>query len=209
MVRDASIGDLLSIVDVHIKCFPNIFSSHLGVSSKGRILEKYYETFLMASPDLFKVSIDNDNHVVGYVIGYESEKSDIEKSFIKHTFIEVTLYTLFLLLKLDKTAWSKILKIFSRRSVHTEEIHAFQYEKVPVTSSVCLFTICVLPDYRGRNVAVELQESFWKSASMMNRDVCFLSCEKSNIRANAFYNKHNYCCYKIIDDKEIIYAKQL
>lgn len=61
MIKNANIDDLNKVAKVHIRCFPDSFSTQLGE----KILLKYYLEYFKENPELFYVALDNDK-IIGF-----------------------------------------------------------------------------------------------------------------------------------------------
>ena len=113
---------MLEIAKVHIKCFPNSFSSSL----KANLISKYYLTFLNSYPDLFLVARDQER-IVGFVMGYPVDKGNQANAFLKNNFFRFVCRLLIQLIKIDKRAWKKVLTF--RKKQHVESVSSFDAEK--------------------------------------------------------------------------------
>lgn len=62
MIRQATKKDLKAIANVHIKCFPDSFSSKLGEI----LLTRFYNEYLSVVPELFLVAENDAQEIVGF-----------------------------------------------------------------------------------------------------------------------------------------------
>ena len=99
-IRNAGMEDLNQIAQTHIECFPNSFSTALGVP----LLKKFYLQYLKEYPDLFWVAVDDDC-IAGFCMGYLLDRGSCNRSFAKHNIVPLALRYLLLLIKGNKKAW--------------------------------------------------------------------------------------------------------
>jgi len=100
-----------------------------------------------------------------------------------------------------------LLKI--KRFFIKKEKYVVQNEEIDKTSfkdKASLLSICVLPDFRGKNVAQQLLDEYHKMVLSKNRKLCLLSVFTDNVQAIRFYEKNKYLIYKK-NSYSIVYAK--
>lgn len=201
MVRQAKLSDLSNIAAVHMKCFPDSFSTCLG----GKLLEKFYSEYIKDVPELFLVCEDEKKNIVGFCMGYYMEKNDYSRSFLKHNFFSICFKFLGRLLCGDKRAWKKLKKNKDVKWVlKDEKIH-----KIPNEKKGDLLSICVLNTYRGKGYASDLINSYEQVLAKRGRKICILSVETDNGRGVGFYEKQGYTVYGEAGKIKRTYAKKL
>ena len=60
-----------------------------------------------------------------------------------------------------------------------------------------ILSICVLPEYRGLNIASRLVSEFVQTSKEKQCKACLLTVEDNNLRAISFYNKMGFEVYSI------------
>lgn len=197
MIREATEADLNRIAEVHIKCFPNSFSTSLGRS--GHLLERLYSEYMADNPELFLVAEDDNKEIIGFCMGYYCEKNDYQIKFLKHNLFRICGRMFVLLVSFNSKAWKKIASFFTKPKccIVDETV-----ELTPLVKRGDLLSICVLPEYRGNGSAVELITKYHTILKEHNREICILTVENSNDRGIAFYKKNGYCPYKAIGNSE-------
>ena len=179
-------SDIAKVVDVHLACFKDSFSSSLGK----KILSSYYESYLKHSSDLFLVA-KFDEKIVGFVVGYCCENKQAFAEFKKKNLIRIILRVICRLLIFDKRVYRKIFRKPGETTVLLPSFCTIERNKMGD-----LLSICVLPEYRKNNIASNLENEFNKSLLTLNRKYCVLSCLVSNDGGNRFYEKLCYSVYR-------------
>lgn len=185
IIQKATVKDLREIVQVHIKCFPNSFSSQIG----SKLLENYYFEYLSMNPDLFLIAVENNN-IVGFCMGYLCENTGFSKRFIKKNFASLGCKVIFLIFKKNNLAKEKMKSIIKRSN--QGKVYSTEYDDITADNSGDLLSICVLQEYRGTGIAMSLIVEYEERLSELNRRVCYLSVLSNNDRAMAFYEKNGY-----------------
>lgn len=193
IIRNATEKDLLKIADLHIKCFPDSFSTQLG----GKLLARFYLEYLKKVPELFLVA-ESDKEIVGVCMGYYCEDNVYQKKFLWHNLISL----IFKCLKL--TLMRNELMLKKMGFCKSKQKNAPTFQKVDVNEErkqldKCgdLLSICVRADFQGHGVSSNLVKTFHEVLKGKNREVCFLSVLQKNSRAISFYKKMGY---RIIKD---------
>lgn len=209
IIRHATAEDLKWVSNVHIRCFPDSFSTHLGKARGGALQRKFYEEYYKDVPELFLVAEDDtlpQKKIVGFCMGYYLDKGNYMDRFIKNNLFSVMMRTVFLLLTANKAAWKKLTSRFSKSgvfSVVNEDISVVNED------SGDLLSICVLPEYQGCGAAQHLIEKYQNVLRERGKKLCLLTVAIDNGRAVRFYEKNGFVAYKEIAGKVRTYAKVL
>lgn len=190
IVRYAKESDLDKITKVHMECFPDYFSTHLGKS----LLKGFYKEYLKKFPHLFVVAVDEENEEIvgltnGYVIG-----QNIRNEFIKNNYLKLLLRGIFLLVTFDKVAWEKVGKFFKKSkdtNVNSNKSKDGEGD---------LLSICTLPSYRGSGASKKMVEKFEEGLKELGIDTYYLSVFSDNERAKSFYEK---CRFEVFNENSI------
>ena len=191
IIRNASENDLPKIAKLHIRCFPDSFSTQLGE----KLLAKFYREYLKKVPELFLVAEANDE-IVGICMGYYCEDNAYQKNFLKRNFFMLGLRCIKLTLERN----DRMLEKFGLRKPNKtdctpqKDSHVDSKEKPAVEKSKCgdLLSICVREDYRGQGVSSNLVACYHNVLKKNVREVCILSVKQNNNRAISFYKKMGY-----------------
>ena len=202
-IRNAGMEDLNQIAQTHIECFPNSFSTALGVP----LLKKFYLQYLKEYPDLFWVAVDDDC-IAGFCMGYLLDRGSCNRSFAKHNIVPLALRYLLLLIKGNKKAWKRLKPSKDRKS-NSVRILEPEFYHIPPTECGDLLSICVLPKWRGAGIANELISDYQDALRKIGRSVCFLTFATVNFRGIHFYEKNGFVPYRALGDVAITYAKRL
>ena len=202
MIRCAKVEDLPQIASLHFECFPDSFSTILGKGNKGRLLEKYYYEYLMAFPELFLVSENENKEITGLCMGYYCEKNNCLKKYFKNNFFEIGFRVICLLLSGNKQTWKKLL---DSRKKHTQSVVDEKVKYYASNKKGDLLSICVNAECRGTNVATDLVNEFVSVLQKNNRDICVLSVMNDNARGISFYKKMGFNCYMNTDISSYMY----
>ena len=181
-IRAATESDMVEISEVHRVCFPNSFSTKLGIG----LLSSYYSEFYAENPTLFYLCINTQGKICGFVMGYILGKTQAIASFMKKNRIRIAFSVLLLLLKFDKLAWKKIGNFFSKKKAVTDEAATNK------DGQGDLLSICVTDEMKGTGAASALVEKYHDAIKDLGCSKCYLTCETSNPRGLAFYRKLGY-----------------
>ena len=211
MIRQATKSDLKSISQVHIACFPDSFSTKLGMvkipGGGGLLLSKFYEEYLMKVPELFLVAENDRNEIQGFCMGYYCEDNEYVKNYFRHNLFWIGLRILWLLVSLDKATWSKLKNSFKKSNpflVVNNEVDA-----ISLKEKGDLLSICVLPQCRGNGMAQELICKYEEILRSKKRKICILTVATDNGRGVHFYERNGYIPYKEATGMARTYAKYL
>ena len=210
IIRHATLNDLKRIADVHFKCFPNSFSTQLGKANSGVLQQKFYQEYIKDVPELFFVAEDETlpppERVIGFCMGYYSEKNEYMKNFLLHNSLLIALRMSILLFSGSKVAWKKVLGRFKKKDIFSvvNDDMTFLAEEIGD-----LLSICVLSNYRGCGIAQQLIEKFEEELRKKNRKICLLTVATNNGRGIRFYEKNGFVPYKEAVGVARTYAKIL
>ena len=174
VIRSVSEADLKEIVNVHVKCFPNSFSTYLGKGNNGKLLQKFYQEYLTGVPQLFLVVEDrtlSSQKIIGFCMGYFLDKNDYNKEFLKHNFFSIVMRMSGLLLSGNRFAWRKLTGIFKKKETAVVINNSFSFLKEEAGD---LLSICVLPEYRGTGVAKQLIEIYCEKLRLYKKKNMFV-----------------------------------
>lgn len=197
MIRIAEIKDLSQISRVHFICFPKSFSTAMGKGFKGKLMENFYLEYLKKVPELFLVVEDDKHQIVGFCMGYYCDDYHYDKSFIRNNFLKLSLRSLSLIICGNKMVWKKIMSFIKPKKTKTQQNNEKKQLQADVITKnrysaaekVELLSICVLPEYRGTNIARDLVNAFISKAKIHDRKLCCLTVLNDNGRGIAFYEK--------------------
>ena len=206
LVRNASSKDLHEIAKVHIACFPDYFSTRVGKKNNGYLLKRLYEEYFKDFPGLFVVLEDDNGKIVGFCSGSLLEITGHQGRFIRNNRVKVLSRVAWLLLKGDSLAWTRLRQRY-KKPVYKIIDHSFK--GLPKTEIGDLVSICVLPEYRGKQFSGELMKRFVQNMWDLGRKVCLVSMHSDNKRAMSFYSKFGFILYRYIGDSVITYWKDL
>lgn len=198
MIRQAIIEDLQRIAVVHRECFPDSFSSSIGVN----LLKQFYLEYMKDAPELFLVCENPDGQIVGFCMGYYMEKNNYMNRFIKNNCVAVALTCIPRLLVGDKRVWRKLFP--SRKPVNWTVVN-HDFDGIPTDKQGDLLSICILPEYRGNGYAQAMLEEYLNILQNNGRSLCFLSVEPDNGRGVHFYEKNGFILHRKADDPKVSY----
>lgn len=179
-IRLANRDDFSEIVSVHKKCFRESFSSTLP----NDVLESYYLEYF-SQHHLFFIAEEN-NTIIGFVMGYESGTTAYS-SFIKNNRLVLLQSILKNLIICNRITWKKLCVVLRDKLSKNNTII---YENIKNASKYGdLLSICVIEQYRGTGIALELVNSFEKELINRNITSYYLSLYPENERGYHFYQK--------------------
>lgn len=197
----AKITDMAEMAEIHTKCFEDYFLTSFG----NELIAKYYEEFFLED-NLFVIAHDENNDIIGFAMGYihgSGAKARFEKKYsgrlIKNLLIRC--------LKLEKLALKKCfgrgLSIISgamkKNTPSQEDSKKTEGE---------LLSICVLPKWRGHNVAQNLIKQYEELLLEKNITYYSLTVHSDNKRASCFYEKCGFV-KKSENKEEAVYSKNI
>ena len=206
LVRNAIREDLPEIAKVHIACFPDYFSTRVGKKNNGYLLEKLYEEYFKDFPELFVVLEDDNGKIVGFCSGSLLDITGHQQRFLRNNRVKVLSRVLWLLLKGDSLAWTRLRQRY-KKPVYKIIDHSFK--GLPKTEIGDLVSICVLPEFRGKQCSGKMMERFVQNMKGLGRKVCLVSMHSDNKRAMTFYSKFGFKLYRYIGDDVISFWKDL
>jgi len=198
IVRTVEEKDLFEIVNVHRACFPNSFSTCIGK----KLLKDYYFCCHNFNPKLFLVAC-KEQQIVGFIVGCFDGGKEINNAFKKRNKVRLALMLFWKLLILDMRAWKKVFHKKGKLTYRNPK-----YNGMDKSKAGSLLCICVLNEFRGNNVAQDLEKSFVDELIVENKEYCFLAVENTNERAIRFYEKQGYEKKNVIGSSSI-YVKKI
>lgn len=206
LVRNATREDLPEIAKVHVACFPDYFSTRVGKKNNGYLLARFYEEYFKDFPELFVVLVNDNGKIVGFSSGSLLDITGHQKRFIRNNRVKVLSRVAWLLLKGDPLAWTRLKERY-KKPVYKVMDHSFK--GMPKKEIGDLVSICVLPEYRGKQYSGELMKRFIQNMRDLGRKVCLVSMHSDNDRAKFFYSKFGFIPYCYIGDSVLSYWKDL
>lgn len=165
--------DLFRIATIH----KDIFQGHFLAKLPLKMLMKYYKEFWIEKAKIIFILVEEDNSVLGFVMGGEAEIINKAKNrFIKRNSLRLLYYSLFY-------AFGYLLKKMFSRARYKQVGDSFS-----VSPSFRLLSIGVRKDMQGAGVASLLVDSY-EQALTSYIDAYGLSVHKNNSRAINFYTK--------------------
>ncbi|MGO1368556.1 GNAT family N-acetyltransferase [Senegalia sp. (in: firmicutes)] len=181
-------NDLDDIVKTHIQCFPESFSSELGSG-----FLKYM--YLFSIEDKYSINLlvkDESNKVIGFVDGtckpngYNSRLLDKYKYRLIFNAVKKCILKPSLINKLISQKMGKIARFMGISPKIKNKIDYFHHIEGKCSS---IKSICVAPQYKGKNIAKLLFNKFEIKSTEVGCEYLILSVKKENIRAVNFYKK--------------------
>lgn len=179
-VRTTSLSDSLSIAQIHKECFKNHYLGKFSVKT----IELFYKEFLKNPDIIFINCCDENNDIIGFVMGGESSIiQDISKRYI----LSNKLYLTFQIL-LTPSNWSssfKKIKLFftsnNKKKINLQHCDSFR-----------LLSIAITRNFQGKGISTLLIDAF--ESKLRKRDIQSygLSVRTENIRAIGFYKKMGF-----------------
>lgn len=196
-IRQAKEADIELIAKTHSLCFSHGFTSSLHkLSSKlfgGDLAAVFYLEYIKSYPELFIVA-ETDGMIVGFCMGYCLDKKDQVSRFFKKNFFRLLLKVPVLLLIGDKSTWKKVYQVITKSGEKEEVINPLP-DNIAQSEISDILSICVLPEYRGLNIASRLLNEFIQTSKDKQCKACLLTVEDNNLRAIKFYNKMGFEVY--------------
>lgn len=199
MIRQANINDLDGISRVHATCFPDSYVTQLSKHKwlGGSLLPEFYKIFMVDNPELFIVADDENNGIVGFCMGYYMDKNDQISRFMKNNRLLIGIKTLFLLFCGNRQTWNKMIsRIKHKPSVSDWIIVNTKYESYGNNQRGDLLSVCVLPDFRGKQYAQEMMDMYLQSLKNKGKKICLLSVKQDNARAIKYYERNGFELYR-------------
>lgn len=197
IIRRAKEVDMEMVAKTHSMCFGHGFTSSLYRLNKkclgGDLAAEFYLEYLKDFPELFIVA-ESDGNVVGFCMGYYLDKKDQLSRFIKHNTTRLLLKVPVLLLMGDKSTWKKTFQVITGYH-EKEEVISPLPDTIKKSEISDILSICVLPEFRGLNIASKLVEEFVKTSRNHHCKACLLTVEDDNLRAMNFYKRMGFVVY--------------
>jgi len=197
IIRRADEADMELVARTHSLCFDHGFTSSLHKFNYacfgGDLTAAFYLEYFIDFPELFIVAESNGT-IVGFCMGYYLNKKDQLSRFIKRNVRRLILKIPVLLLTGDKPTWKKVYQVITRSQEKVDVIDPLP-ECVTPNGISDILSICVLPEYRGLNIASKLVNEFIETSRDRRCKVCLLTVEDDNIRAINFYKKMGFKVY--------------
>lgn len=179
-IRLANIEDFSNIISVHKQCFSESFSSTLP----NDLLKAYYLEYFNQH-NLFFVA-EEKNTIIGFVMGYESGTTAYSR-FIRDNRWLLLWSILKNLIIGNRLTYIKLYTVLRDKLSKNNTIIYENIENVSKYGD--LLSICVIEQYRGTGIALELVNSF--EMELINRNITsyYLSLYPENERGYRFYQK--------------------
>ena len=207
-IRQAKVEDLGEVANIHIQCFPESFSTHLGKHKNGLLQQKFYQEYYNDAPELFLVAEDDtlpENSIVGFCMGYYLNQNDQMKRYLKKNFFSIVLRTAWLLLIGNKAAWAKV----KARLFRPKNFSQINNISISDQETGDLLSICVLPNYRGSGAAQQLIERYQQILIENKKKNCLLTVSVDNARGVRFYERNGFVLYRKLVGEAQTYIKVL
>lgn len=214
MIRQATIEDLPAIAYIHSICFPDSYSSQLSHYKTwifgGDLLISFYLEYMKDHPELFVVAEDEKHEIVGFCMGYYMDKDDQMQNFLRNNRMRVLWKTMLLMLIGNKQTWAKMLARFRHKpSVSDWTIVNDKYEHILNHQRGDLFSVCVLPDFRGKGYAQGMMERYLAVMKKHGRKLCLLSVKTENKHARVYYERNGFELYRTRGEEGLTYMRLL
>ncbi|MDO4690252.1 MAG: GNAT family N-acetyltransferase [Fusobacterium sp.] len=200
--RLAKMCDLDEIAEIHIQEFSDYFLTAFGKE----LIYKFYKCYL-ENKEIFVV-VENKEKILGFILG--SSDSNSRKNFFKENFNKISLIILKELLKGNKVLWGGIWKriSFIKEAFFIKFFSRSGEKKLPESKSQRLLSIAIRKEFRGENIAYNMEKFFCEALIKNNIKKVGLSVKSENERAIHFYKK---CGYEIEkkEEKSIYFIKNL
>ena len=168
-----------AVAALHRECFEGTFIAYWGKSLIARYYQKYLEE---GGP--FVLTFDGDK-LVAFCMGYY-EGSSARNVFLKENKIRLALRLAVLCLSLNKLVQKKCWHYFFGASNNDSA------SRSKVKAEADLLSICVLSEYRGQGISIELLRQFENRVAASGKKDITLAVYQNNGRAIAFYQKVGY-----------------
>ena len=171
-IRPASLSDLNSIADIHIRSFQGFFLTLMG----RRFLEQLYRCFISYSDGLCIVACENDE-IVGFAAGALRPEVFFRRVKRRKWFAFTVAALPAIFLRPHRILRRLIAAIFSRGEVLTA------YPNAALLSS-----IAVEPRYEGKGIGRKLVSAFCQKIQDAGLNAVYLTTDRdNNDRVNKFY----------------------
>lgn len=176
-VTSLSSSHIDTVVEIHLRAFPNFFLSFLGP----RFLREFYASFLLDPQGMGYTASAPDGHILGVIVG-----SVDPRGYFK---------------RLLKRRWwafclASISAVIRRPSCVTRLFRAASYrgESPSGPTRALLSSIAVDPNIQRAGVGKKLVEHWVEEARQRGASGCYLTTDADgNDKVNAFYQGLNWC----------------
>ena len=169
-IRQMDVGDVSSVVDVHLASFTGFFLSGMGVP----FLRKVYLSVL---EDRTRIALvyASEGAVVGFVVGVTDPRGYFRKT-LEHSWLGFALASIPKMLKRPAVALQLLRRLETQRKAPFEEGHA------------SLMSIGVDPGQQGKGIGDQLIVAFLREAKSRGCSGVLLDTDAvNNDSANRFY----------------------
>lgn len=206
-VRSLTVDDIKEAVNLHIKCFPNSFLSHLGF----KFLSLYYQEFVENDGN-YGLLVCENKLIIGSLLGTSNSNNEFYSKFYKKNSLKL-LFPIFYKVIVDKylrvNIYGKKKHLFRAwESIWKKNKKTGDKKKIANKKNATLQSIYIDPQFRGSGGAKLLIDSFCDNLYLDGIKKVVLSVENDNQRAISFYKK---CGWKemTIKEHEIVFYKDL
>ncbi len=175
-ITSLSSSHIKSVVDIHLKAFPNFFLSFLGP----RFLNEFYGSFLVDVQGVGYVALLSSGQVVGAVVG-PVEPDGYFKRLLKRRWW--------------KFCVASISASFKRPSCIPRLFRAVFYrgDAAEGPARALLSSIAVDPNMQGTGIGKKLLEFWMQEVRRRGATGCYLTTDaEDNDKVNAFYQSLNW-----------------
>ena len=185
-IKEALQAHVPGMAQCHIKSFPGRFMTEMGC----HWLCALYRFFIKHRGGICRVAVDADGKVIGLAVGGDPHIRDkfLSSALFRYPHL---IFWKFLSKGLVQHVLLKELAGKLRRTRGAAHSGDTKESSTGIRSGN-LLSICVLPDYKGTDVAGKLIESFQLACTAEGYQRLTLSVLKQNSRAVAFYKKHGW-----------------
>ena len=180
-IRRADVGDLDSVVEVHIMSFPDFFLTKMG----RRFLKQYYYGYLEMKETLL-VAVDSDNKIVGFVAGLK-DSEDYYRYMKKYWYRFIIPVALGMLnFNLLATCLQRILTIFRSNKINEEMCIPADFHE--------LTSIAVSPTARQMGAGKLLMDAYLAAVKTVAgiKGVFLTTDSKENANVHQFYKSMGF-----------------
>jgi ribosomal protein S18 acetylase RimI-like enzyme len=184
-IRSMQVGDLESIVQIHLDAFPHFFLTFLGPA----FLSKLYLCILYDKSGIAFVYAP-DSRIVGFVVGTDQPSGFYHRVLRRHWW---------------RFGLASISSVIKQPMIIPRLLRAFSspYQFQAPQGSGTLMSIAVNPDAQGSGVGQILLHAFMKEASCRGLSMINLTTDRcENDRVNRFYRKAGFTLSRTLTTHE-------
>ncbi|MCM1021751.1 MAG: GNAT family N-acetyltransferase [Muribaculum sp.] len=172
-------------------------------------MASFYAEYLNDAPELFHVALDGDK-IVGFCMGYYMDNDTQMQRFLQKNKIKIAWKTILLLLTFNRQTWNKAFgRLRHKPSNEDWKIINTKHEHIKKNKRGDLLSVCVLPEYRGKDYAQQLMESFLSAMKNSGKEICLLSVDANNKAARKYYERNGFELYRTRGCDGLTYIKPL